>query len=527
MTDRLHLGPRHRAMLERLFEEHLPGVEVWAYGSRVNGRSHDGSDLDLVLRGPGLDEVPFDQLEDFEEAVRVSALPFLVEARDWAHLPERFHREIERDYLVLVRVYSQEMSDGTRRGDEWCETTLEQITINFDSMRVPVKKADRQTGPHPYYGASGVVDYIDRYIFDGEYLLIAEDGENLRTRKTAVAFLARGKFWVNNHAHIIQGNNRANTCYLLYALSQMDFSGYLTGSTMPKLTQGNLNRIKMLTPPLSEQRAIAHILGTLDDKIELNRRMNEMLEGMAHAIFRDWFVDFGPVRAKMERREAYLSSEIWELFPDALDNEGKPEGWEFHTLARLAATNCSSWTAQHHPPEIEYLDLSSVKWGKIKAIQFLDWNVAPSRARRIAREGDTIVGTTRPGNGSFAYISKDGLTVSTGFSVLSPQKIEYRDFVYLSATRTENISRLANLADGHGGAYPAVKPSDVLETPIVFPGDRILKSFAELVFSFRERAECAKLESQTLSQIRDLLLPKLVSGEIRVRDAGRIVEAVA
>ena len=103
MADRLHLRPRHRRLLEGLLREHLPDVEVWAYGSRVNGRSHDGSDLDLVLRGPGLEEVPLDCLKDFEDAVRESMIPFLVEARDWATLPKRFHGEIERRYVVVRR----------------------------------------------------------------------------------------------------------------------------------------------------------------------------------------------------------------------------------------------------------------------------------------------------------------------------------------------------------------------------------------------------------------------------------------
>ena len=164
---------------------------------------------------------------------------------------------------------------------EWKNMTLGELTDNFDSARVPVKRADRWPGPYPYYGASGIVDSVSDYLFDGEYLLIAEDGENLRTRNTPIAFLANGKFWVNNHAHIVRGNHKANTRYLMYALSELDVSGYLTGSTMPKLTQGNMNRIFLLTPSLPEQRAIAHILGTLDDKIELNRRMNETLEEMA------------------------------------------------------------------------------------------------------------------------------------------------------------------------------------------------------------------------------------------------------
>ena len=102
MPDRVDLSERHRRVLEALLRDHLPDVEVWAYGSRVDGRGHEGSDLDLVLRGPGLKEIPADRLADFEDALRESTIPFLVEARDWARLPERFHREIEREYVVVL-----------------------------------------------------------------------------------------------------------------------------------------------------------------------------------------------------------------------------------------------------------------------------------------------------------------------------------------------------------------------------------------------------------------------------------------
>lgn len=101
MTERLHLSAKHRQILESLLREHLPDVEVWAYGSRISGRSHDGSDLDLVLRAPGLEKIPAERLLNFEEAIRESSIPFLVEARDWARLPDRFHGEIEREYVAL------------------------------------------------------------------------------------------------------------------------------------------------------------------------------------------------------------------------------------------------------------------------------------------------------------------------------------------------------------------------------------------------------------------------------------------
>lgn len=102
MADRLHLKPRHRRMLEDILRAHVPEVEVWAYGSRISGHSHDGSDLDLVLRSPELKEIPIGQLVDLEVALRESTIPFLIEARDWARLPDSFHREISRDFIVLV-----------------------------------------------------------------------------------------------------------------------------------------------------------------------------------------------------------------------------------------------------------------------------------------------------------------------------------------------------------------------------------------------------------------------------------------
>ncbi len=107
MTERLHLLPRHRQQLEILLRKHLPTVEVWAYGSRVNGQSHDGSDLDLVLRSPDLRRIPADSLASFSEALQESTIPFLVEAHDWARLPKSFHPEIEREYVVLVAADSK------------------------------------------------------------------------------------------------------------------------------------------------------------------------------------------------------------------------------------------------------------------------------------------------------------------------------------------------------------------------------------------------------------------------------------
>ena len=278
-------------------------------------------------------------------------------------------------------------------------------------------------------------------------------------------------------------------------------------------------------PPLPEQRAIAHILGTLDDKIELNRRMNKTLEDMARALFKSWFVDFDPVRAKMEGRwrpgESLpgLPAEHYDLFPDRLvDSElGEiPEGWGVRPLGEIASLNPESWSRSNVPQELEYVDLANTKWGIIEATQHYLWKDAPSRAKRILRSGDTIVGTVRPGNGSYSLIGTEGLTGSTGFAVLRPLHSRYRGLVYLAVTDTENIERLAYRADG--AAYPAVRPEVVGETEVVLPGPDhgVFDRFSERTWPMLDKMEANKKENRVLAVLRDTLLPKLVSGELRV-----------
>jgi type I restriction enzyme S subunit len=270
-----------------------------------------------------------------------------------------------------------------------------------------------------------------------------------------------------------------------------------------------------------DRERIAHILGALDDKIDLNRRMNEALEAMARAIFKDWFVYFGPTRAKLEGRAPYLAPEIWDLFPERLDDDDKPKGWVLAALDDFSMLNPESWSRSNYPEHVDYVDLSNTKWGTIEAPERHNKETAPSRAQRVLRNGDTIVGTVRPGNGSFALVGENGLTGSTGFAVLRPRRAQCREFVYLAATSPLNIERLSHLADG--AAYPAVRPEIVYITEIARAGDEIMDAFHRTTASLIDRIEANKLEARTLAATRDLLLPKLMSGEVRMKDADRIV----
>lgn len=333
---------------------------------------------------------------------------------------------------------------------------------------------------------------------------------------------------VNQHVAIIRPWPEVlDARFLRYSLVSPTMQAQLlarasAGATRKALTKGMLKSLVIKAPTLPEQRAIAHILGSLDDKIELNRRMNKTLEVMARASFKDWFVDFGPVRAKMENREPYLPREVWDLFPDRLvaSELGEiPEGWKQNTLADLTILNPESWSRKAPPSEIEYVDLANTKWGQIEKTSRMTWEHAPSRAQRILRPGDSILGTVRPGNGSYALIGSDGLTGSTGFAVLRPRHDAGKAAVYLAATSGENIDRLAYLADG--GVYPAVSPEAVLATPLVLPEINtpkasILQAFSDTVDALLDSIEQRKSESKNLAGMRDTLLPKLISGELRV-----------
>ena len=212
---------------------------------------------------------------------------------------------------------------------------------------------------------------------------------------------------------------------------QEDLRSRATGTTVIGIRQSELRRITLTLPSLNEQRTIAHILGTLDDKIELNRRMNEALEAIARAIFKCWFVDFDPVRAKASGeppesicRRLRLTPDLLALFPDRLvDSElGEiPEGWEVGTIGHHCYLNAESWTTKTMPKEVHYVDLANAKDGIISEVQVFSSSTAPSRARRVLRAGDTIVGTVRPDHRSFALIGQETpqLTGSTGFASLS------------------------------------------------------------------------------------------------------------
>ena len=240
-----------------------------------------------------------------------------------------------------------------------------EVTINFDKKRVPLSGAQREKrqGNFRYYGAQGVIDHIDDFIFDGTYLLIAEDGENLKSKKQNIAQVVDGQFWVNNHAHIVQGNELCNTRYLCYLLNSMDLSGYITGSAQPKLSQANLNTVTLFLPDIAVQERIVEWLYLFDKKIEVNKQINDNLEKQIMAIFQHMFGEKNKNRKNI-RADEYFDISIGKTPPRKEPQwfSKNPSDYVWVSISDMG--NCGLYIEDSS----EHLSIDAVKMFNIKIV---------------------------------------------------------------------------------------------------------------------------------------------------------------
>jgi type I restriction enzyme S subunit len=263
---------------------------------------------------------------------------------------------------------------------------------------------------------------------------------------------------------------------------------------------------RIVLPPLPEQRTVATTLSALDNKIDLNRHMNETLETMARAVFKDWFVDFGPTGAKMEGRAPYLSPYVWALFPDRLDDEGKPVGWLRKTLGDLCQLKrgYDLPSAQRSAGSVPIISSSGISGYHATAMV----------------DGPGVV-TGRYGTiGEVFFINRPFWPLNTALYVRD-FKGHSRRFVFYT------LSGLDFETYSDKGAVPGINRNHLHQASIVLPPNSAQSAFEGLLIPLWSRAEANLRETETLIATRDLLLPKLMSGEIRIKDAERELEAVA
>lgn len=170
----------------------------------------------------------------------------------------------------------------SQRGEGWVKTTIDKISTNLDNKRIPITKSDRKAGKYPYYGASGIVDYVEGYIFDGDTLLVSEDGANLLARSTPIAFSVTGKYWVNNHAHILKFESMATQRFVEFYFASIRLDEYITGAAQPKLNQKALNSIPIPIPTAVEMQA--EIVERIESMQEETQRLEALYQRKLDAL---------------------------------------------------------------------------------------------------------------------------------------------------------------------------------------------------------------------------------------------------
>jgi len=366
---------------------------------------------------------------------------------------------------------------------EWSETTIGDVIDIFDSKRIPLSGSVRQQrqGQYPYYGASGVIDYIDDYIFNGRYLLIAEDGENLNSRKLPIAFFAKGKFWVNNHAHIVRSKAGVADDHFLFSwFAQSNISGYITGAAQPKLSQENLKRIELCLPPLPTQRKIAAILSAYDDLIENNLRRIKILEEMAQNLYREWFVKF---RFRGHQHARFTDSPLGEI----------PEGWEVKRLGEILELNYGKALRKEDRRE------GNVPvYGSSGVVGYHDVPLVKGPGIVVGRKGNV---------GSVYWSDESFFPIDTAYFVTS--KMPLRFLFY--DLQTKNFLN-------NDAAVPGLNRNQAYSLETVTPPKGIMTRFCQFANDFERQAAVLRLQNTILRRTRDLLLPRLISGEVDVSE---------
>lgn len=443
-------------------------------------------------------------------------------------------------------------------GSKWIEVSLGEIS---EKIGDGIHGTPNYNNSGNYYFINGS-NLIDNSIKITETTKRVDHDEYLKHRKelsnnTVLVSIngTIGNTALYNNENIVLGksacyinlNENISKHFILYVLSGFLFQEYIqrcsTGSTIKNVSLKMMRDFRFLMPESKEeQEKSVRIIQKIDELKRLNNAQNQTLEQMSQTLFKSWFVDFDPVidhaldagnpipealQSRAELRQKVrnstdfkpLPAEIRSLFPSEFEETELgwvPKGWKEGTLPEIAFINSTSWTNKNQPDYINYVDLSNAKDGRIYSIEKLSFNDAPSRARRILKKDDLIFGLVRPANRSFAYVHVDGLTGSTGFAVIRAQKAIYKNFIYYFVTYDKNIEELTRIADG--GAYPAIKPDDICALPLIIPSINIIEKFDELTSNFREMMNNSLIQKEYLTNLRDTLLPKLISGELSLED---------
>lgn len=403
---------------------------------------------------------------------------------------------------------------------KWREVSLGEIIELKRGYDLPSR--ERRDGPFPIISSSGISGRHAEAKVTAPGVVIGRYGT------LGDVYYVREDYWPLNTALYVRDFKGNSPRFISYLLRYLDFTAFSDKAAVPGLNRNDLHTAKVAYPPLFEQRCIAHILGTLDDKIELNRRMSETLEAIAGALFKSWFVDFNPVRAKIKGSDPGLLQPLADLFPARLvDSEfGEiPEGWEVKPLPEVIEVNPTRWLGKG--TVAPYLDMANMPTRGHTPDSVVD---RPFGSGMRFMNGDTIMARITPclENGKIAFV--DFLEAgqvgwgSTEYIILRPKAPLPLEFGYCLARSMELQEFAIQSMTGSSGRQRV--PTDSLEHFLVAVcPEPVADGFARVVQSLFAGARRATLESRTLAALRDILLPKLISGQLRIKDPKRFLGA--
>jgi type I restriction enzyme S subunit len=417
---------------------------------------------------------------------------------------------------------------GRNGNYNWNTAKLGDVADLYDSHRVPLNSHQRheRQGQFPYYGAQGIIDYIDDYIFDGRYILVAEDGENLNSRKLPLALFATGKFWVNNHAHVLRGKSGfVDEVFLLACLNNADVKPFVTGAAQPKLSQANLRQIELLLPPLPTQRRIASILSAYDDLIENSQRRIKILEAMARALYREWFVHFRFPGHKNHPRVAPPLGEI-------------PEGWEVKKLESLMVDHIGGGWGKEAPDDahtepawvIRGTDIPGARSSQVADVPHRFHTPSNLRSRRLVA-GDILFevsgGSKGQPVGRTLLITPELLSAFDGDVIcasfckrIRPDAAGYgSELLFLSFLEGYESGEIEQFQVQSTGISNFQWAAYIAKIERVIPPATLRSRFREHVAPLFTQIAILGRQTQNLRRTRDLLLPRLLSGQIDVEAA--------
>ena len=373
---------------------------------------------------------------------------------------------------------------------------------------------ERRAGSIPVLGSFGITGWHDEARARGPGVTIGRSGASFGT----VSF-SPVDFWPLNTALYVTDFHGNVPRFAYYFLQTFDFASFNSGSAQPSLNRNFIHPVPIHIPPAQEQVQIAELLGALDDKIELNRCMAGMLEETARTIFKSWFVDFDPVRAKADGRPTRLPDEVAALFPCSLD-DGAPTGWQ--AIADDVGESCRSVidpsTVDPATPYVglEHLPRNSLtfdQWGKAEDV---------GSGKIVFDEGNLLFGKLRPYFHKIAVAPFDGIC-SSDILVFRPKPGVPPSFLYLSFSRDCFVQ--AASAASSGTRMPRADWGYMSKLPAVLPPSDLLDAFDRVASPMIAAMLVRMKESSTLATLRDALLPKLISGELRIGDAAAVSAA--